>query len=140
VKRIKNMLNKCAPLWLLLLLIIVLSITVGVALTVLVRVERIGIWQGVVESPRFVVTELSISVKGLNRVDVKVVLRNIDTDTHSANVTVQLLDADGDVVAEQWVLTGDVAGNSEWSYVFVFKEKDIVKRYSSTLVIVKELS
>jgi hypothetical protein len=124
----------------LLLILIVFSMVTGFALAVLIKVERIGLWQGVVESPHFMVTEISTTIKGINRVDVKVVLRNTDTNTHSANVTVQLLDADGDVVAEQWVLTGDVAGNSDWSYVFVFKEKDIVKKYNSVLVIVKELS
>jgi len=140
LKRVKNMLKKCAPLWLLLLILLVFSTTIGVALTVLVRIERIGLWQGVVESPHFVVTELSTTIKGLNRVDVRVVLKNTDSNTHSANVTVQLLDPSGDVIAEQWVLTGDVAGGAEWSYVFVFKVKVIVKSYESTLVIVKELS
>jgi hypothetical protein len=133
-------LERCTPLWLLLLILIVFSVVTGFALTVLVRVERIGLWQGVVESPHFVVTEISTTIKGLNRIDIKVVLKNMDTDTHRANVTVQLLDSNGDVIAEQWVLTGDVAGGAEWSYVFVFKEKNIVKRYVSTLVIVKELS
>jgi hypothetical protein len=133
-------LKRCTPLWLLLLILLVFSVVTGFALAVLIKVERIGIWQGVVESPRFVVTEISTTIKGLNRVDVKVVLKNTDTNTHSANVTVQLLDSNGDVVVEAFQLTGDVAGGAEWSYVFVFKEKDIVKRYVSTLVIVKELS
>jgi hypothetical protein len=140
LKRVKNVLKKCTPLWLLLLILLVSSIVAGYALIVLVRVERIGLWQGVVESPHFVVTELSTTIKGLNRVDIKVVLKNIDTNTHSANVTVQLLDSNSDVVAEAFKLTGDVAGGEEWSYVFTFKEKNIVKSYESVLVIVKELS
>ena len=140
MKRVKNMLKKCAPLWLLLLILLVFSTTIGVALTVLVRIERIGLWQGVVESPHFVVTELSTTIKGLNRVDVRVVLKNTDSNTHSANVTVQLLDPSGDVIAEQWVLTGGVAGNSEWSHVFTFREKDIARGYESALVVVKELA
>jgi len=135
-----KLLTRSVPLWLVILLILVFSVASGVALTILMRVERIGLWQGVVESPHFVVTELSTTIRGLNRVDVKVVLKNTDVNTHNANVTVQLLDANGDVVAEQWILTGDVAGNSDWSYVFIFKVKDIVKSYETTLVIVKELS
>ena len=91
-------------------------------------------------SPHFTVTELSTTIRGLNRVDVKVTLRNTDTNTHSANVTVQPLDANGDVVAEAFQLTGDVAGNSDWSYVFAFKAKDIAKSYDSVLVIVKQLT
>ena len=133
-------LKRCIPLWMLLIILIAFSVVTGFALTVLVKVERIGIWQEVVESPHFTATELSTTVKGLNRIDVKVVLKNMDTNTHCANVTVQLLDVDGDVIAEQWVLTGDVAGGAEWSHVFVFKVKVIVKSYESTLVIVKELS
>jgi hypothetical protein len=140
LKRFKNVLKRCTPLWLLLLLLLVFSVAIGVALTVLIKVERIGLWQGVVEAPHFTVTELSTTIKGLNRVDVRVALKNTDANTHSANVTVQLLDSNGDVVAEQWVLTGDVAGGAEWSYVFTFREKGIVKSYESALVIVKELS
>jgi hypothetical protein len=112
----------------------------ALALTIITSVERIGLWQGFVASPHFTVTELSTTIRGLNRVDVKVTLRNADTNTHSANVTAQLLDANGDVVAEQWVLTADVAGNSDWSYVFTFREKDIAKSYDSVLVIVKQLT
>jgi hypothetical protein len=112
----------------------------ALALTIVTSVERIGLWQGFVASPHFTVTELSTTIRGLNRVDARVTLRNTDANTHSANVTVQLLDTNGDVVAEQWVLTGDVAGNSDWSYVFTFKEKGIAKSYDSVLVIVKQLT
>jgi hypothetical protein len=129
-------LRRCAPLWVVLLLVAV----VAGAIAVQVVVERLGLWRGIVVSPHFTVTELSTTIRGLNRVDVKVTLKNTDTSTHSANVTVQLLDRDGEVVAEQYALTGDVPGGSEWSYVFVFREKGVVERYDSVLVVVRQLS
>ena len=129
-------LRRCAPLWLVLLLVAVVACAVAVQ----VVVEKLGLWRGVVAAPHFTLVELSTTIRGLNRVDVKVTLRNTDTSTHSANVTVQLLDRDGEVVAEQFQLTGDVAGGAEWSYVFVFKEKGIVERYDSVLVVVRQLS
>jgi hypothetical protein len=128
-------LRRCAPLWVVLLLVAV----VAGAIAVQVVVERVGLWRGVVVAPHFTLVELSTTVRGLNRVDVKVTLRNTDTAVHSANVTVQLLDRDGEVIAELYQLTGDVAGGAEWSYVFVFKEKDIVESYDSVLVVVREL-
>jgi len=134
-----KLLTRSVPLWLVLLLLICV-VGSALALTIVTSVERIGLWQRFVASPHFTVTELSTTIKGLNRVDVKVALRNTDTATHSANVTVQLLDTNGDVVAEAFQLTGDVAGNSDWSYVFTFKEKSIAKSYDSVLVIVKQLT
>jgi hypothetical protein len=128
-------LRRCAPLWLVLLVVVAV---VG-AVTVQVVVERVGLWRGIVVSPHFTLVELSTTIRGLNRVDVKVTLKNTDTAVHAANVTVQLLDKDGEVVAEQYALTGDVPGGAEWSYVFVFREKSIVERYDSVLVVVSEL-
>lgn len=129
-------LRRCAPLWLVLL---VVAAVVG-AVAVQVVVERVGLWRGIVVAPHFSLVELSTTVRGLNRVDVKVTLRNTDTAVHAANVTVQLLDKDGEVVAELYQLTGDVPGGAEWGYVFVFKEKGIVGRYDSVLVVVRQLS
>jgi hypothetical protein len=102
-------------------------------------VERLGLWRGVVVSPHFTLVELSTTIRGLNRVDVRVTLKNADTAVHAANVTVQLLDRDGEVVAEQYQLTGDVPGGAEWGYVFVFREKKIVERYDSVLIVVRQL-
>jgi hypothetical protein len=121
-------------------MVLLLMAVVAGAIAVQVVVERVGLWRGVVVAPHFTVVELSTTVKGLNRVDVKVTLKNTDTAVHSANVTVQLLDKDGEVIAEQYALTGDVPGGAEWSYVFVFKEKNVVERYGSVLVIVRQLS
>jgi len=133
-----KLLARSVPLWLVLLLLMCV-VGSALALTIVTSVERIGLWQGFVASPHFTVTEISTTIRGLNRVDVKVTIKNIDTNTRSANVTVQLLDTDGDAVAEQWVLAKDIAGGAEQSYTFIFKTKNIVKSYESVLVIVKEL-
>jgi hypothetical protein len=128
-------LRRCAPLWLVLLVVA----AVAGAVAIQVVVERVGLWRGVVVASHFTLVELSTTIRGLNRVDVKVTLKNTDASTHSANVTVQLLDKDGEVIAELYQLTGDVVGGAEWSYVFVFKEKNIVESYDSVFVVVREL-
>ena len=133
-----KLLARSVPLWLVLLLLMCV-VGSALALTIVTSVERIGLWQKTVAPPHFTVTEISTTIRGLNRVDVKVTIKNIDTNTRSANVTVQLLDTDGDAVAEQWVLAKDIAGGAEQSYTFIFKIKNIVKSYESVLVIVKEL-
>ncbi|MCC6055257.1 MAG: FxLYD domain-containing protein [Desulfurococcaceae archaeon] len=136
-----KLLTRSVPLWLALLLLAICIVSgVALTLTIIVSVERVGLWQKTVASPHFTVTEISTTIRGLNRVDVKITLKNIDTDTYNANVTVQLLDSNGDVIAEAFQLTGDIAGGAEWSYTFIFKTKNIVKSYESVLVIVKELS
>jgi hypothetical protein len=133
-------LEKCAPVWLVVLLAAIAASSLTYAILVSTRVERIGVWQGVIETPHFTLVELSTTIKGLNRIDVAVVVKNTDTVAHSANITVQLLDADGEVILEAYELTGDIPAGSTWQHTFTFKDKNIVKIYDSVLVVIKELS
>ena len=133
-------LEKSAPIWLVVLLAAIAASSLTYAILVSTRVEKIGVWQGVIETPHFTLVELSTTIMGLNRIDVTIVVKNTDTIAHSANITVQLLDAEGEVILEAYKLTGDVPGGSTWQHTYTFKDKNIVKTYDSILVVIKELS
>lgn len=131
----KKFLKTYVPLWV--LLVIVFS---GVALSITILTltpEKISIFTGQVQASDFVVDSVISTPKGKNTVVVAVKLRNTDTATHSANVTVQLIDSNGDIIEidgelmEQTKQTGDVAGGASVILVFTFKATDLVAVYET---------
>ena len=134
-----KVLSRCAPLWAVLLLLVVSIASIAYALAIARQVVRLGLWEGVVESPHFTVTQLYIDVRGRNRVEVFVAVKNTDTATHSAAVCVQLLNAEGDAILENCTSTGPVEPGAEWSYRFVFVEKSIVEEFTSVFIVVREV-
>ena len=134
-----RVLSRCTPLWAALLLLAVFVASIAYALVVTRQVVRLGLWEGVVESPRFTVTQLCIDVRGRNRAEVFVAVKNIDADTHRASVCVQLLNADGDAVLEDCADTGSVEPGEEWSYRYMFIERSIVEKFTAVLIVVREV-
>lgn len=134
-----KLLKKSIPLWLLLVMILATALGTAVALTVYVRVERISVWNVVIEGTNIKVDSVETFIKGLHRVDVKVTVKNVDAVPHTAVVYVQLVDDSGEVILEQNASTGSLAGGSTWSNTFVFKQKDLVTIFNSTVIVIKEL-
>jgi hypothetical protein len=68
-------------------------------------------------------------------------LRNTDASSaHSADVSVQLLGASGDVIADETQSTGSVAANGTWSYTFTFTGSGITSQVHSVMIIVRQTS
>ena len=65
-------------------------------------------------------------------------MRNTDTAAHTAEVTVQLLDASGNVIAEQTQSTGSVSANGTWSHTFIFTGPGITSQVQSVMIIVRQ--
>jgi hypothetical protein len=137
----RRVLNRSVPLWLALALALALALPVSVAaaLTINIVTEKLSLWQSSFADTSFVLQSFSLTPKGPNRVDVPLTLRNTDTaNARTADVTVQLLDASGNVIAEQTVSTGSVAANGTWSYTFTFTEAGIASQVQSVMIIVKQ--
>ena len=134
-----KVLSRCAPLWVVLLLLAVSIVTAVYALAITRSVIRLGLWEGVVESPHFTVTQLYIDVRGRNRVEVFVAVKNTDTAIHKAIVCIQLLNADGDAVLEDCADTGSVEPGEEWLHKYVFVERSIVEEFTAVLIVVREV-
>jgi uncharacterized protein (DUF58 family) len=139
-----RVLNRSVPLWLALALAlaVALPVSVAVALTINTMTVKLGLWQSTFEGTRFTLHFFSLDPKGPNRVDVRITLRNTDAaSAHSADVTVQLLDADGNVIAEQTRSTGSVAADGgTWSYTFTFTGPGITSQVHSVMIIVRQTS
>jgi SLAP domain-containing protein len=136
-----RVLSRSVPLWLALVLVLAVSIpvSVAVALTINTITERLGLWQASFPDTHFTIQSFSLSPKGPNRVIVAVTLRNTDASAaHTADVTVQLLDASGNVIAEQTQSTGSVAPNGTWSHTFTFTAPDITSQVQNVMIIVKQ--
>jgi hypothetical protein len=135
-----RVLNRSVPLWLALALAlaVALPVSVAAALTINSITERLGLWQSSFEDTSFAIQSFRLNPKGANRVEVPLTLRNTDTAAHTANVTVQLLDASGNVIAEQTQSTGSVAANGLWSYTFIFTGSGITSQVQSVMIIVRQ--
>jgi hypothetical protein len=135
-----RVLNRSVPLWLALALAlaVALPVSVAVGLTINSITERLGLWQSTFEDTSFTIQSFRLNPRGPNRVEVPITLRNTDTAAHTAEVTVQLLDASGNVIAEQTQSTGSVAANGTWSYTFIFTGAGITSQVHSVMIIVRQ--
>jgi uncharacterized surface anchored protein len=71
---------------------------------------------------------------------VTVTVKNTDSKTHSAEVTVQLLDSQGNVILEETKATGDVKGKETWTGEYVFVKTNLVSEYDRPFVVIEQLS
>jgi hypothetical protein len=135
-----RVLNRSVPLWLALALAlaVALPVSVAVGLTINSITERLGLWQSTFEDTSFTIQSFRLNPRGPNRVEVPITLRNTDTAAHTAEVTVQLLDASGNVIADQTQSTGSVAANGTWSYTFIFTGAGITSQVHSVMIIVRQ--
>ena len=100
-------------------------------------VEKINIWGGQVQDTDFTLDSTSTKIKGKNKIEVTVTITNSDdSNPHTASVTVQLLDAAGDILVEETIATGSVLASATWSDTFVLTAEELVASYDSPYVII----
>jgi hypothetical protein len=132
--------------------LLVVGLGAGAALEILPGpTEALSVWMSETAAPDFTLDAFDADPKGQNRVDVSFGVRNTDNETHRANVTVQLLGEDGDVLTDsdgeplsETVDTGDVAGeepsgkDGTYEDRVSFRDDGLVERYQSALVTVDQ--
>jgi hypothetical protein len=91
---------------------------------------------GAVVDSNFELTDMNIKPKGHNKLEIHITITNLDTETHSTNTTVLLLDSGGDVIAgmEQFDLSGDVLTTATDSFVLIFSGTDVTTTYTTVFV------
>ena len=134
--------KQSVPLWLVAILLAVSFVSTAVALTVnSLNSQRISLWSGNVQDTDFSVTNYDVQHKGKNKVNLLLDLTNTDPgNAHQANVTVQLLNSNGDVLIEETQQTGSVTASGTWSTTFVFAQTDIVSQYDNVFIEIKQTS
>jgi len=137
--RVSAIFRRSVPVWLLVLL--VASSAFATALTIMsLPTQRVGLWSGQVAGTDFTITDFHVKYKGPNKIVVTVTVKNTDSKTHSAEVTVQLLDSQGNVILEETKATGDVKGKETWTGEYVFVKTSLVSEYDRPFVVIEQLS
>ena len=133
--------KKKIPLWLTLVLALASIASTAAALTIyMLNIEEIDLWGGRYQHTKFTVTYFETKIKGKNKIEIALTLKNTGSKTHSAVVTVQLLDSNGDVILESETTTGDVSGGDSWTHKFTFYQKDLVSQYDQPFLVIKQTS
>ena len=137
LKKLKMFLKRSVPVWLVLLTLAIAVLSV-VALTITPIAIRLGLWSVVTEATNIKVEGVVTSFRGPNVAVVDLALKNYDASApHTANVTVQILDANNNVVVEDSrELTIDP--HKVEVVTFVFTKTNIATEYNSVFVIVRE--
>ena len=132
--------KRVVSLWVVVLIVILAVAATGVAiLTTNASIQKLSLFQTTFEDTDFVLTELEIEIEGKNQIEVELVLNNTDSISHEAEVTVQILDAGGDVILRETRSTGTVSAGDEWEAEFVFIGADLVDHFDSVFIIVDQI-
>jgi len=139
LKRLKRALKKRTPLWLV-LLILGIAVASTLALTITPIAIRLGLWSVTVETPHIRVEGAVTTFRGPNVAVVVITLKNYDANApHTANVTVQILDANNNVVVEDSKELTINPGGVEVA-TFIFAKAGIAQEYNSVFIVVRETS
>ena len=114
------------------------GVVAGLSMTSL-SPEKIELWNSQAQDTDFNIQTSDTDVKGKDRIDVSIELKNQDTSSaHEADVTVQLLDANGDVLREETTPTGSVSADSTVKSTYQFTKSNLANDYEETFVIVNQ--
>lgn len=150
IKELKMKKQFIIPTWALLVMILILastSVSLVVALTINnLTAEQFSLFAGQVSDSDFVIDNISTDFVSSNKVRVKLTIRNSDASTHSANVTVTMLNSTGDMISIGGVdmvesqLTGDISGSGTTDLTFNFEAIALVSEYESNFIEIRQLS
>ena len=138
--RWKQAITRSVPIWLVIGIFFV-GLTSALIISNVV-VEKMSIFTGQVIDSDFVVDGVKTIVQSESRMKLRVTIRNTDIVIHNANVTVQLLDINGDLIIIDGVemtqnqLTGDVNGGGIKNLQYSFNGNGLVAEYQSYLIII----
>ncbi len=128
-------LKKSIPLWIV-ILCFMFSISSSVALTInSLDSITVGIWESRVENTEFSITDYNVKHKGPKKIEIYLEITNTDSENaHTANVTIQLLDENEDVLIEETKDTASIITNGIWSNTFIFEQTDISSQYQEVFI------
>lgn len=112
--------------------------TVAALSTTGLATEKITLLSGEVADSDFIRQSYDTQVKGQQKVDVDLTLENTDSTSHSANVTVQLLDSSGAILVESTKQTGSIAGGDTYSDRWTFQADNLTSQYAETYIIIDQ--
>ena len=115
------------------------GVVAGLSMTNL-NPEKIELWDSQAQDTNFNIQTYDTDVKRQDRVDVTTEVKNQDTSTHEANVTVQLLDSSGNILIEETKATGSVSSGSTAKLNYQFTQSNLAEEYDKTFIVVDQTS
>ena len=137
----KLTLRKSIPLWVVVALVIGASFgTTAAAMTIFqIPIEHISLFQSQQAASNFNIQSQVTRFHGPNKVVVHLTLTNTDSsNSHSANVTVSILNSSGNEILDEAQLTGTVAASGSVTLTYTFDQAGITDSYGSTFVQVSD--
>ena len=133
---IKNKTKKVIPVWIAIIIIIIMFTGSVVGMQIYaISIEHVSLFNGQIQSSEFTIINEQTTFHGLNKIVVKLTLSNTDTlNSHSANVTIFLLDSNGNTIMNESYLTGIISASNTISNTTTFTETGIVSSYTSTFI------
>lgn len=135
----KSIFKKSAPVWAILVVVILCSSGVAALVIYSVGVERISIWGGEIQDSRFSITELTTKIKGPNRVDISIVIRNDDTSPRSATVAVNLLYENGDPIIDAARTVENLNGGDSLVVDYEFRQVGLTIAYDRSFIVITDI-
>lgn len=139
MKKKTPLLKKSAPLWAILVTAVLCSGSVAALMLYSIGVENISIWGGEIQDSKFIVVDLTTKIKGPNRVDISLTIRNTDTETHSATVTVSLLYENGDMIIDNTQIAENITTGNDALLDYEFKQSGLTVAYDRSFVVIRDV-
>ena len=115
------------------------GVVAGLSMTSL-SPEKVELWDSQAQDTNFDIQTYDTDVKRQDRIDVSTEIKNQDSSAHDANVTVQLLDSDGNILIEETQATGSVGSSSTAKLNYQFTQSNLAEDYEKTFIVVEQTS
>lgn len=134
--------KKIIPLWVVAIIIVVTLLGSATAMQIYaLSIEKVSLFGGQTQSSEFTIMTEQTDFHGMNKIVIKLSIKNTDTvNSHSANVTVYLLDSNSNNIMNISEQTGVVSAGSTISLTFDFVQTGITSQFSSSFIQIKDTS
>ena len=130
---------KSVPIGIVALLLAASVVSTAAALTIrALQIERINIWSGQIQDTDFTITGIETKIKGKHQIEITLTIKNNDeSNQHTAEVVVQLLDSNGEIIVDG-TATLQIEAKGTITQKFKFHKQNLVSQYSQLMVVITQ--
>ena len=130
---------KSVPIGIVALLLAASVVSTAAALTIrALQIERINIWSGQIQHTDFAITGIETKIKGKHQIEITLTIKNNDeSNQHTAEVVVQLLDSNGEIIVDG-TASLQIEANGTIMQKFKFHKQNLVSQYSQLMVVITQ--
>ena len=130
---------KSVPIGIVALLLAASVVSTAAALTIrALQIERINIWSGQIQDTDFAITGIETKIKGKHQIEITLTIKNNDeSNQHTAEVVVQLLDSNGEIIVDG-TATLQIEAKGTITQKFKFHKQNLVSQYSQLMVVITQ--